>query len=174
MNTVGALTGPTTSGAGSLLSGAMNKDTIGGLQAGSSFLSGLGAMGAGTSKAASYKIQAGEWGTQAGDEFVSGQNQVTGLKSQYLSAVGGATAKLAAGGVDVGQGVGQTSRDIVGQNEANTGRVDMLASDIRSRRDQINVIQANEAAKQADEAGQLGLIGGILGGGLKLLSAGVL
>jgi hypothetical protein len=176
MKTVGGLSGSSMAGmqAGGLLSSLTSARTIGGLQAGSSVLAGLGQMGADTSRAASYGIQAGEWGTQAKDENVMATNQVAGLKSQYLNAVGGETARMASGGVDVGQGVGQQSRNVIGQNAANAGQLDTLASDIRARRDTINQIGANEAADQANSAGVLGLVGGILGGGLKLMSSGIL
>ena len=175
-STVNALSGPSSGGGGgsSLISSWGQPQTIGALQAGSSVLSGLSTMGADQSRASSYQIQGSEWRTQAGDEQVMGQNQVTGLKNQYLSAIGGSTARMAAGGLDVGQGVGQQQRTIIGQNEVGTGQVDMLASDIRAGRDNINALQAQEAASQANAAGTLGLVGGILGGGLKLLTAGIL
>ncbi len=177
MNTVPSLMGAPSAasqGMSSLLSSLKTPTTIGGLQAGSSVLSGLGTMMGDQSKASSYRIQSGEWATQAKDEVVSGANQVSGLKAQYLAQTGGATAKAAAGGVDVGQGTVGNARQAVGQNAVGTGQIDTLASDIRARRDTINQIQADEAAKQADNAGTMALIGGILGGGLKLLSAGVL
>ncbi len=159
---------------GSAVSGAASApNTLGALQAGTSVLSGLGTMAAYDARASSDTIQAGEWQTQAGDEYVTGQNQMTGLKQQYLSDIGGIGSKAAAGGVDVGQGVVAGARNVIGQNAANMGQVTMLASDIRSRRDQINQIQADAAAQEATDAGTMGLVGGILGGGLKLLSGGI-
>lgn len=159
---------------GSLMSAISRPKTIGGLQAGTSFLAGLGSMQAYNDKASSYEIQSGEWATQAKDEFVSGTNQVAGLKNQYLSDIGAITNKAGAGGLDVGQGVAQTARQVVGANAVATMNVDTLASDIRARRDTINQIQADAAASEARQAGSMALLGGILGGGLKLLSAGVL
>ncbi len=179
MNTIGALSGSAAgaasgaaSGGSSALLSGVGADSIGGMQAGSSVLEGLAKMGAATSKAASYGIQAGEWQTQAGSEFVEGTNQATGLKSQYLNAIGGMTARMAAGGVSVNSGAAQ--RQAIGQEAIGTQQVDMLASDIRARRDNINVIQAQEAAKQATEAGQLGMVGAIGGAAMSLLTAGVL
>ena len=159
---------------GGMLSGFTTPRTLGALQMGTSVLAGLGEMGAYDSRAASAQIQAGEWATQSKDEFVMGQNQVTGLKSQYLNDIGGLTSKAAAGGIDVGQGGAAQARATIGQRAADAGQIDMLASDIRSRRDNINQIQADEAAKQASSAGTLAMLSGILGGGLKILSAGVL
>jgi hypothetical protein len=163
------------SGIGSgMLAGFSQPKTLGALQAGTSVLSGLGAMQAYDSRASSDQIQAGEYRSEAGDEFVQGQSQISGLKSQYLNDIGSLTAKAGAGGVDVGQGLSQNARQVIGQNAATAENVTSLASDIRARRDNINAIQAEAAAKEADSAGVLGLVGGILGGGLKMLSGGVL
>ncbi|MFZ1963872.1 MAG: hypothetical protein WAU78_10500 [Roseiarcus sp.] len=156
---------------GSALMG-QSAQTIGSIQTGSSVLDGLMQMGADQSKASSYQIQAGEWGTQAKDEFVMGTNQVSNLKNQYLNAIGTGTTRMAAGGLDVGQGAGAQSRTTIGQNAATAEQNDMLASDIRARRDAINQIQANAAADQANLAAKLALVGGFLNTGAQAMSAG--
>jgi len=203
VNTIPALSGGVTGGGsggigsdfvaggsgspGSSLMGGVQADTIGALQAGSSVLAGMGAMVQGEDKATSLRgtatsdmIQAGEWTTQAGDERVMGENQVTGLKNQYLSAVSGSTARMGASGVDVGQGVGTANRTTLATNAVTGEQNDMLASQIRANRDQVNVMQAfagasnaNAAAQEDQAAGQSGLIGGLLTGGIDLLKSGV-
>ena len=130
--------------------GLIGSRSIGSLQAASSVLAGLGEMGADQSRAASYRIQGSEWGSQATSDYVQGANEVGGLKAQYLAAIGQSTARTGASGVDVGQGVGQQTRTTIGQNAANAMQVTELAADVRRRRDLVNAIQANEAADQAD------------------------
>lgn len=204
-NTIPGLSSGSYGDVGKMLSGSgswSQGDTIGAMQAGSSVLSGLGTMYSDQSKSRSYAtqgnaaaiqsinygIQAGEWKTQAGDETVMGQNTVTGLKSQYLNAIGGMGARLGASGVDVGQGVGAAQRQTIAQNAVSASQTTMLASDIRARRDTINVLQAQDAQTQAladvaashaaategESAGKLALIGSVAGAGLKLLTSGVI
>lgn len=206
MNLVSSLSGGLANGFGATAAGAsasygsqllsgLGADSIGAAQMGTSILQGLAGMSAaktqGITRGADYRVnanqlraQAGEWQTQAGDEFVTGQNQVSGLKSQYLNALGQSSTRLGASGVDVGQGVGAQQRQAIGQSATEAERVTMLASDIRARRDAINETWANAnansadaaagaAEKQGDAAAKMGLLGGILSGGLKLLTAGI-
>lgn len=146
---------------------------IGALQAGSSVLSGLGSLYAGSNRAASDRALASEFQAQAATEAPPAQVEVSGLKQQYLQAVGGQAARMAAGGVDVGQGVGATSRQIMGQNVAAAEQSSILSGDIRADRDRANQAMAQASAAASQGAGEMGLIGGLLGGGLKLLTAGV-
>jgi hypothetical protein len=147
---------------------------IGGLQATTSVLSGLGSLYAGKTRAASDIAQEAEYSAQAAADPVAGFSQATGLKQQYLQAVGQQSGRLAAGGVDVGQGVGAQNRTAMAQSAAIGEQTAILSSDIQRTKDVTNAAMAQAQAASAQGAGEMGLIGGLLGGGLKLLSAGIL
>lgn len=163
--------GSTASGAG-LFGGPSLSQDIGALQAGSSALSGLGALYAGQDQAYADQAQAAAFRVQAATEAPEAQGQVAGLKQQYLAAVGGQSARMAAGGVDVGQGVGAANRQIMGQQVSASEQSAILAGDIRAHHDQANALMADASAAAQQQSGQMGLIGGLLSGGLKLLMTG--
>ena len=176
-DTVSALTGnsspSTASGSGLFGLGTKSQD-IGALQATSSVLGGMASLYAGNAKAGGYGVQAAEYRTRAAGETVDAQGQALGLKAQYLAAVGAQDARLAAGGYDVGQGVAQGNRTLMGQAAASSEQVADLAGKVRASQDQASAYMADAASSEAKGAGSIGLLGGIFGAGLKLLSSGVL
>lgn len=146
---------------GGLMSSASSKSS---LAAGSSALAALAAIGEGAAKAQSAKMSAMSWRAQADQEFVQGQSEVGGLKRQLLDQMGSRTAAYGASGVDVGQGVAADTRGALSQEASAAQRMSMLSASIRSRRDMVNAIMADQQAKDARRAGLLGSVGLLLKG----------
>lgn len=144
---------------GGMLNGFKSTSGLQKMQATSDILSGLGSYQANQTRAASGQISAMNYRAQATNEQVMGQTDVTNLKQQYLSSVGRADSQIAGGGLDVGQGVAQATRQTIGQNAAAMTNVTNLAASIRANRDNMAAIEADASAKQAQAAGMLSLIG---------------
>lgn len=146
-----------------------NSTEIGALQASSSMLGAMASLYAGQAKAGGYETQAGEYRMRAAGEGVDAQSQSLGIKNQFLAAVGSQDGRLAAGGYDLGQGVAQSNRTAMAQSATASQGLALLAGKVRADQDQSNAYMADAAASDAKGAGDVGMLGTLLNGGLKLL-----
>lgn len=157
------------SGPMDIFGGSTGLSALQGLSTGVGLLS---SMAATDTSVDAYKMQADEARTSAIKVLDAGQQQQAGLKAQLLDVLGQHAAAYGASGVDVGQGVVADTAKAATVAAGRAMQTDRLSTMMAQRGFIARADEYDQAATDAKDAGDLGILGSILGFGAKILGRG--